>query len=208
MKKNLLKALALASIFGADVAASNQKIAVADMTNLIQTSDFAADVAKLAEAKQKDLQKLAQEFGKELEKTTKSLGDRFRSEDLGSMAEAFAKNEQIAEQKFAEAKFDRERLSANLEVEKAGIDCKNKVKDLVAAYAKQNGLDAVLDSRADGVVFVKPDLDITAELRNFVAAAYKNDKRRSSLLASVTTDKKEAALLATADMAKETPTKA
>src|SRR5689334_1693505 len=116
MKKNLLKALALAGLVGSNAQATMQKIAVADMSSLIQGSEFAADIAKIAEAKQKDLQKLAQEYGKDLEKTNKALGERFRSEELGALAEAYVKNEQMAEQKVVEAKFERERLSANLEI--------------------------------------------------------------------------------------------
>lgn len=207
MKKNILKALALTGMLSTNMTANiQQRIAVADINSLVQSSDYANEVAKIAKDKQDNLQKLMMTLSQELDACGKKLTERFKAEDLGALAEAHVQNELVTEKKIKEATFEKERLYANLEVEKASTECKAKIEELASAYGKQHGFDIVLDKK-NGVLFCNTDLDITENVKKHIAEEYKKEKRKSGLLASLSADKidkKDAVHLAAAAEATKT----
>jgi Skp family chaperone for outer membrane proteins len=202
MQKQLFKALALAGVFSVPVLAKEVRIAAADMLTLVRDSEYATQVNEVAQKQQKHMEQLTQKLNEQLDNERKKLMQAAESSAFGAQTDAKVQNEFAASRKMLETQLERDRVNASLEVEKASIDLKNKVKNLLAEYAEQHNLDAVLDVKSEGVLFVGASLDKTEDIKNFISSKFKDDKRKSSLLASVTADAKDgkaATVLASAD---------
>ena len=192
MCKRLLRALALAGIIIAPVHAKEVHIAVVDIQALVRDSEYATQVSEVAQKQQRRVEQLMQKLNEQLEAERKRLMQASGDGSFGAMTDARIQNEFTASKRTLEAQLEKERVNASLEVEDASISCRNKIKALVAEYAAKHDLTAVLDPKSEGVLFADDNLDITEQVKQYISSQFKQEKRKSSLLASVTTDSKDA----------------
>lgn len=206
MKKKLLSALAVAGMaLGAAQAKHEGKIAVANVVELTRQSSYASEIEKMAREKQSELEKAAVALNEELAEKGKKINESIKEKGIMSEASvARAQNSLNQHKKVKEAEFERMRLDANIEIEEAGLKCKTRIKELIKDYGNKNGLLAILDSNSESVLFAGSDLDLTEELTSYLTEEFKKEKRKESLLASVTDSHKgpEATIMAAADTKK------
>ncbi len=182
------------------VCAAELKVAVADKTALFAGSAYAAEIEQKAQEKQRELEEHAARLNEQLMKESQELASRFKGKGLtDSIALAKAQNAFAAKKKVEEAQFEKLRMDANMEIEALGVEYKKKIKDLVAEYAQEKGYAAIFDSNSEGVMFAGKDLDVTEDIAKFIAEKHRDEKRRSSLLASVTDGKNSETVIAASD---------
>lgn len=203
MKKSLLSALAVAGMaLGSAQGAHNGKIAVANIVELTRQSSYAGEIENMARDKQAELEKAAAALNEKLAEEGKKINESMKEKGVTMANEtsvARAQNSFNLYKKTKEAEFERMRLDANIEIEEAGQKCKTRIKELIKEYGNKNGMLAILDSNSESVLFAGADLDVTEELSSFLVDEFKKDKRKASLLASVTSKEPEGTILASAD---------
>lgn len=167
--KRILFALAVATAFA---AAADMKIAVVNMADLVKLHPQHASNRELVKSTSKDhrakLDKQQDEL-KSIMADVKKVQEEYRNPMLSASAKAgLQKKIEGLEQKFMAGRQDLETSMRHYQEELADLESrlmKMETEDLrmkIAAYAKKNGYDLILEKPLVG--FAKESLDITDEI--------------------------------------------
>jgi Skp family chaperone for outer membrane proteins len=159
-----LAAFSFAPAAMAQAGAPPTKFKVMDMrTAIIQTAEAKSDVAQLQSqfapqsAQIESLNKQIEEIARKLQAGSNTLSDEEKAR--------LTRSGQLLQSQYKRASDQLEEQSNAAQQDLVeGIG--RKMMDLVETYAKENGLDAVLNTSADsiGILYKSPNMDVTSEI--------------------------------------------
>ena len=160
-------------------ASAQQKIAVVDLEKLIRLHPNTAEDKKQLEATLKDYNKQKEQLQSVAASTRKAFEAAVREATNPALSEAAKQKAEAAALEKRQAALEADRNAAE-EIRKLHRDLNaqelkmlkrtsDEIERAVAAYAKGNGIDLVLQlpsklSPGTGVVYSKPEMDITAAI--------------------------------------------
>ena len=160
-------------------ASAQQKIAVVDLEKLIRLHPNTAEDKKQLEATLKDYNKQKEQLQSVAASTRKAFEAAVREATNPALSEAAKQKAEAAALEKRQAALEADRNAAE-EIRKLQRDLNaqelkmlkrtsDEIEHAVAAYAKGNGIDLVLQlpsklSPGTGVVYSKPEMDITAAI--------------------------------------------
>ena len=160
-------------------ASAQQKIAVVDLEKLIRLHPNTAEDKKQLEATLKDYNKQKEQLQSVAASTRKAFEAAVREATNPALSEAAKQKAEAAALEKRQAALEADRNAAE-EIRKLQRDLNaqelkmlkrtsDEIERAVAAYAKGNGIDLVLQlpsklSPGTGVVYSKPEMDITAAI--------------------------------------------
>ena len=180
MRTHALPFLAAALALSLSLTASaQQKIAVVDLEKLIRLHPNTAEDKKQLEATLKDYNKQKEQLQSVAASTRKAFEAAVREATNPALSEAAKQKAEAAALEKRQAALEADRNAAE-EIRKLQRDLNaqelkmlkrtsDEIERAVAAYAKGNGIDLVLQlpsklSPGTGVVYSKPEMDITAAI--------------------------------------------
>ena len=180
MRTHALPFLAAALALSLSLTASaQQKIAVVDLEKLIRLHPNTAEDKKQLEATLKDYNKQKEQLQSVAASTRKAFEAAVREATNPALSEAAKQKAEAAALEKRQAALEADRNAAE-EIRKLQRDLNaqelkmlkrtsDEIERTIAAYAKGNGIDLVLQlpsklSPGTGVVYSKPEMDITAAI--------------------------------------------
>lgn len=170
---------AVLALFLSLTASAQQKIAVVDLEKLIRLHPNTAEDKKQLEATLKDYNKQKEQLQSVAASTRKAFEAAVREATNPALSEAAKQKAEAAALEKRQAALEADRNAAE-EIRKLQRDLNaqelkmlkrtsDEIERAVAAYAKGNGIDLVLQlpsklSPGTGVVYSKPEMDITAAI--------------------------------------------
>ena len=170
---------AVLALFLSLTASAQQKIAVVDLEKLIRLHPNTAEDKKQLEATLKDYNKQKEQLQSVAAATRKAFEAAVREATNPALSEAAKQKAEAAALEKRQAALEADRNAAE-EIRKLQRDLNaqelkmlkrtsDEIERAVAAYAKGNGIDLVLQlpsklSPGAGVVYSKPEMDITAAI--------------------------------------------
>ena len=170
---------AVLALFLSLTASAQQKIAVVDLEKLIRLHPNTAEDKKQLEATLKDYNKQKEQLQSVAAATRKAFEAAVREATNPALSEAAKQKAEAAALEKRQAALEADRNAAE-EIRKLQRDLNaqelkmlkrtsDEIERAVAAYAKGNGIDLVLQlpsklSPGTGVVYSKPEMDITAAI--------------------------------------------